>query len=115
MSKRECLLLTLFGGGNGVCRLNVYLLWSAIDHKVNLVLSYRVLASGIVVALYNADINGISTSDKFVVDGIFHKMCELWLTEVDSCISKTGIGGVVFNWIVEVTASLDIKSLSFAD
>ena len=65
MAKRECLLLTLFGDGNGACRLNVYLLWSAIDNKVDSVLSYRVLASGIVVALYNADINGISTSNKF--------------------------------------------------
>jgi hypothetical protein len=45
-------------------RLNVYLLWSAIDHKVDFVLANRVFPRREIVALYDAYINGISTSDK---------------------------------------------------
>ena len=115
VAKRECLLFPLLGGGDGVCGLNVCLPRTAIDDEIDFVLSYRVLPGGVVVALHNSDINGISTPDEFVVDGVFHEVREFRLSEVDARVPESGIGGVVFHRVVEVAAPLDVKSLSLAD
>ena len=100
MPKREGFLLPLLGGGNRICGLDVYLPRSAIDYEVDFVLPCCVLPGGIVVALHNADINGISTSDEFVVDGVFHEVREFRLAEVDARVPESGIGGVVFYRVV---------------
>ena len=115
VAKREGLLFPLLGGGDGVCGLDVHLPRTAIDDEVDFVLSYRVLPGGVVVALHNADVNGISTPDEFVVDGVFHEVREFRLAEVDARVPKSGIGGVVFHRVVEVAAPLDVKALCLAD
>lgn len=113
--QREGFLLPLLGGGDGIGGLDVHLSRPAIDDKVYFVLPYRVLSGGVVMALHNADINGISTPDEFVVDGVFHEMREFRLSEVDARVPETGIGGVVFHRVVKVPASLDVKPLRLAD
>ena len=115
VAKREGLLFPLLGGGDGVCGLDVHLPRTAIDDEIDFVLSYRVLPGGVVVALHNADINGISTPDEFVVDGVFHEVREFRLAEVDARVPESGIGGVVFHRVVEVAAPLDVKALCLAD
>ena len=113
--KREGFLRPLLCGGDGIGGLDVHLPRPAIDYKVDFVLLYRVLPGRIVVALHNADINGISTPDEFVVDGVFHEVREFRLAEVDARVPESGIGGVVFYRVVEVAAPLYVKSLSLAD
>ena len=49
--KRKGFLLPLFGGGDGVCGLDVHLPRPAIDDEVDFVLPYRMLSGGVVVAL----------------------------------------------------------------
>ena len=115
MPKREGFLLPLLGGGNGICGLDVHLLRTAIDDKVDFVLLYFVLPGGIVVALDNTDINGISTPDEFVVDGVFHEVREFRLAEVEARVPESGIGGVVFYRVVEVAAPLDVKAFRLSD
>ena len=115
VAKREGLLFPLLGGGDGVCGLDIYLPRTAIDDEIDFVLSYRVLPGGVVVALHNADVNGISTPDEFVVDGVFHEVREFRLAEVDARVPEAGIGGVVFHRVVEVAAPLDVKALCLAD
>ena len=115
MSKREGFLFSFLGAGDGICRLDIHLPWTTIDDKVDFILSKRMLSGREIVVLHNSDINGISTSDKFVVNGIFHEMRKFWLTEIDSCVSKSSVGGIVFYRIVEITTSLDIESFRFAN
>ena len=65
--------------------------------------------------MHNADIDGISTPDEFVVDGVFHEMREFRLAEVDASVPEPGIGRVVLYGVVEVPAALDVKPLRLAD
>ena len=113
--KREGFLLPLFCGGDGICGLDVHLPRPAIDDEVDFILPYRVLPCGVVVVLHNADVNGISTSDEFVVDGVFHEVREFRLAEVEARVPESGIGGVVFYRVVEVAAPLDVKAFRLSD
>ena len=92
MPKRECLLFPLFCGWNGICRLDVHLLWSAIDHKVDFVLPCLVRAVLSARKHYHAYIDRVSTSDQLTVDDVFHQVCRFRLAEIDACISEAWIG-----------------------
>ena len=115
MAKRKCFLFPLFGGRNGIGGLNVYLLWTTIDNKVDFVLPRLMDAFFALIEHHHADIDRVSATDKFTVDDIFHQMCRLGLAKVDTRIPKPRVCGVVFDGIVEVMPPLDVVSGSFKD
>ena len=115
MAKRKCFLFPLFGCRNGIGGLNVYLLWTTIDNKVDFVLPRLMDAVFALIKHHHAGIDRVSAPDKFTVDDIFHQMCRLGLAKVDTRISKPRVCGVVFDGIVEIMPPLDIISRGFEE
>lgn len=113
MPKREGLLFALFGGGEGIRRLDVDLPGTSIDDEVYLILSRLMDAVLAVIENHHADVHRISTPDEFAVDDIFHQMGRFCLPEVDPGISETGVGRVVLDRIIEIVSSFDIVSRGF--
>ena len=113
MPKREGLLFALFGGGEGIRRLDVDLPGTSIDDEVYLILSRLMDAVLAVIENHHADVHRISTPDEFAVDDIFHQMGRFCLPEVDPGISETGVGRVVLDRIIEIASSFDIVSRGF--
>ena len=77
MTKREDLLFSFLGGGDGICRLNVHLPRTTIDDKVDFILSKHMFPRSEIMALHNSNINGIPTAvhtllePGFVAEGWF--------------------------------------------
>ena len=77
VTKREDLLFSFLGGGDGICRLNVHLPRTTIDDKVDFILSKHMFPRSEIMALHNSNVNGISTAvhtllePGFVAEGWF--------------------------------------------
>ena len=115
MSKREGLLLPFLGGGEGICRLDVHLLRSAIDDEVDFVLPCLMNASSAFIDHDHADIYGVSAPNKFTVNDIFHQVRWFGLAKVDAGIPKPCVRGVVLDGIVKITPPLNVISRGFEE
>ena len=115
VAKRESLLTAFLGVGNSVCRLDVDLFVAFVDDKVYFALSDFMFAIDPCFVLDDADVNGISTTEEFAVDHIFHQMSPLVLSKVDAGIPKTGVGGIVFDGRFKISAALDIVAIGLTD
>lgn len=60
---------------------------------------------------YNANINGISPTQKFVVDDVFHNVAGIILAVIQSGVTKANIRIVVFVRILEIGLSFHIVAL----
>ena len=115
VAKRKGFLLALLRIRNRVGGLDVNLLCAAIHHEIDLVLAELMNAGRIFVSLDDTDIHGVTAADEFVVDGVFHEMREFRLAEIDPGVAKAGVGGVVFDRVVEMMTPFDIESVRLSD
>ena len=93
MAKWQKFLLFLLGGPQGEGRLDIRPAKAAIDNEINLVLAnfpFPILAC---FNRHDADINRISTNPQFVEQYVFHQMCLLLLTPIQTGIAEPHIFG----------------------
>jgi len=111
--KREGFLLPLLGCGNGIGGLDVHLLGTAIDYKIDFVLSCLMNSLLSFIEHDHADVYGVSAPDEFTVNDILHQVCRLGLAKVDARIPEPRVRSVVLDGIVEIAAPLYIISRGF--
>lgn len=115
VAKGESFLSSFLLVRNHVGGLYVYALVGLVDDKINLVLPDLVFAGGSGFERDDANINRVSSPDKFVVDDILHEMRRFILPEVDAGVAESGVDGVVFARRFKITPPLYVKPPGFCD
>ena len=95
--------------------MDIDLVESCIDDKVNLKLFSRYLAVFLDIDFYDANIDRITTRHKFVVNYVLHQVRILELTEIQPSIAKTDIFAIVLGRIFQIPLPLDIVSIYFGE
>ena len=99
----------LFFRADGVGGLHVDSLPSLVDDEVDIVWDFHGLSMGIPAGSDDdADIDGESAPDEFVVDRVFHEMRDFRLTKGEPRIAKTEVLAIELVGEGEVGASLDV-------
>ncbi len=115
MPERKGFLFPLLVVGDIPCRLNVETHIPLVDDEINFVALAATSAVYGREHLHDADINGVVSTDKFVVDDVFHEVCVFTLPEVEPRIANASINRIVLGGTVEVSIAAQIEETGIAD
>lgn len=97
------------------CRLNIVFFRTFVYYKIYLALFFRPFSCNRFHNLYNTDINGILSTQKFIVYNVLHYVRFFLLPEIKSCITKSDVGAIILWRVFKILFAFYIVSFRIAE